>query len=237
MAPVDARLIALDARTGAPCADFGAHGEVHLDQNVVNAPDYHGEYAVTSPPAVVGHLVIVGSAVADGHRALAPSGVVRAYDARTGVLVWSWDPIARDSTRTGYDTWGGAGAHQTGAANVWSVISVDAARDLVFVPTTSPSPDFYGGQRLGQNLFANSVVALRASTGAMVWHFQVVHHDLWDYDAPAEPVLFTMHRDGKDIPALAQTTKMGHSVPSRSRDGRPVVPGRGATCAGQRCAG
>ena len=141
---------------------------------------------------------MVGSSVSDGSRAAAPNGVVRAFDARTGALKWSWDPVARDASQAGYDTWRGAAAHSTGAANAWSIISADPARDLVFVPVGSASPDFYGGERLGQNLFANSVVALRASTGQLVWHFQAVHHDLWDYDIPSQPVLFSLRRDGRE---------------------------------------
>jgi quinoprotein glucose dehydrogenase len=223
VAPVDARLIALDSRTGTPCKDFGLRGQVLLGRDVVNPPT-KGEYAVTSPPAVVNGMVIVGSAVADGRRAAAPSGVVRAFDARTGALKWSWDPIARDSTETGYETWIGPNAHTTGAANAWSIISVDSARDLVFVPTGSASPDFFGGGRLGQNLFANSVVALRASTGRIVWHFQAVHHDLWDYDVPAQPVLFTMHRGGREIPALAQATKTGFLFILDRETGKPLFP-------------
>jgi quinoprotein glucose dehydrogenase len=224
VAPVDARLIALDARTGKPCDEFGTHGQVSLIHDLVNDPAYKGEYAVTSPPAVVNGLVIVGSAVGDGRRVASPSGVVRAFDARTGALKWSWDPVPRDSTQLGYDTWRGPQAHRTGAANAWSVFSTDSARDLVFVPTGSASPDFFGGERLGQNLFANSVVALRASTGQMVWHFQMVHHDLWDYDVPAQPVLFTMHRDGRTIAALAQTTKMGHVFLLDRETGTPLFP-------------
>ncbi|MEO8909817.1 MAG: pyrroloquinoline quinone-dependent dehydrogenase [Gemmatimonadaceae bacterium] len=224
VAPVDARLIALDARTGNPCTDFGQWGQIDLSRGVVNEPEYKGEFSVTSPPAIIGDLVIVGSTVADGHRAHSPAGVVRAFDARTGALRWSWDPVPRDSTQVGYNTWRGTSAHLTGAANAWSIISVDSARDLVFVPTGSASPDFFGGERLGQNLFANSVVALRASTGKMVWHFQVVHHDLWDYDVPAEPVLFTMHRGGKEIPALIQTTKMGHVFILNRETGAPLFP-------------
>src|SRR5206468_11564113 len=118
-----------------------------------------------SPPAIVNGLVIVGSAIGDGRRAAAPSGVVRAFDARTGTLRWSWDPIARESTQPGYDTWIGPNAHRAGAANVWSIISVDTARDLIFVPTGSASPDFFGGERLGQNLFANCIVALQLEIG------------------------------------------------------------------------
>jgi quinoprotein glucose dehydrogenase len=224
VAPVDARLIALDARTGAPCADFGEQGQIHLDRGLLNAPAYQSEYSVTSPPAIANHLVVVGSSVSDNKRAAAPNGVVRAFDARTGALRWQWDPIARQPSDPGYDTWRGPAAHATGAANAWSVISVDATRDLVFVPVGSASPDFYGGERLGQNLFANSVVALRASTGALVWHFQAVHHDLWDYDVPAQPVLFTLHRDGRDVPALAQATKMGHLFLLNRETGEPLFP-------------
>ena len=220
---VDGRLIALDARSGEPCADFGSHGQVVLTNGLVNAPA-KGEYEVTSPPAVVDGLVIIGSTVADGQRAASPSGVVRAFDARTGALRWSWDPIARDASQAGYDTWRGPNAHRTGAANAWSVMSVDSARDLVFIPTGSASPDFYGGERLGENLFANSVVAVRASTGKMIWYFQMVHHDLWDYDVPAQPMLFTMHRNGKAIPALAQTTKMGFVFILDRSTGKPLFP-------------
>jgi quinoprotein glucose dehydrogenase len=222
--PVDARLIALDARTGAPCAGFGERGQVHLDRDLLNAPAYKGEYSVTSPPAIVNGLVVVGSSVSDGGRAATPNGIVRAFDARTGMLKWAWDPIAREPGAAGYDTWRGPAAHATGAANAWSIISADPSRDLVFVPVGSASPDFYGGERLGQNLFANSVVALRASTGKLVWHFQAVHHDLWDYDIPAQPVLFTMHRDGREIPALAQPTKMGFLFILNRATGEPLFP-------------
>lgn len=223
VASVDTRLIALDARTGRPCADFGDHGVVRLG-DVRNPAQYTGEYEITSPPAVVRGLLIVGSTVADNVRAQAPSGVVRAFDARTGALRWAWDPVPRTPRDSGYGTWRGTGAHETGAANAWSIISVDSARDLVFVPTGSASPDFFGGDRLGANLYANSVVALRASTGAMVWHFQAVHHDLWDYDVPAEPVLFTWHHDGKEVPAVAATTKMGHVFLLDRETGRPLFP-------------
>ena len=224
VATVDARLVALDGRTGSLCSDFGSHGQIDLTRGLETAPQFKGEFAVTSPPAIVGELVIVGATVADNQRAAAPPGVVRAFDARTGVLRWSWDPVPRHPSESGYDTWRGDSAHLTGAANAWSIISVDSARDLVFIPTGSASPDFYGGERLGQNLYANSVVALRASTGKMAWHYQMVHHDLWDYDVPAQPVLFTMHRDGRDMPALVQTTKMGYVFVLDRLTGQPLFP-------------
>jgi quinoprotein glucose dehydrogenase len=187
VAPVDARLIALDARTGAPCAEFGEGGQIHLDRGLLNAPAYNSEYSITSPPAIVNGLVVVGSSVSDGTRAASPNGIVRAFDARTGALKWTWDPVPREASEPGYDTWRGPAARATGAANAWSIISVDAARNLVFVPVGSASPDFYGGERLGQNLFANSIVALRASTGTRVWHFQAVHHDLWTTTSRRSP--------------------------------------------------
>src|SRR5690606_39924484 len=115
------------------------------------------------------------------------SGEVRAFDARTGELRWSWDPIPQDPADPAYDEWGGAMAHRTGAANAWSILVADPERDLVFIPTGSAAPDYYGALRLGDNRYANSVVALRASTGELVWSFQTVRHDLWDYDNAAPP--------------------------------------------------
>lgn len=176
VAPIDARLIALDAATGKACADFGDNGQVQLLTGLRRGPEWAGEYEETSPPAILNGLVIVGSAIADNSRAAAPTGEVRAFDARTGKLRWTWHPL--DDT-----------AH-VGAANAWSMISVDPERNLVFVPTGSASPDYYGGLRKGDNRHANSIVALRGDTGAVVWSFQTVHHDLWDYDVPTQPVLF-----------------------------------------------
>ena len=124
-----------------------------------------GNIAETSPPTVVGDLVIVGSSLGDNQRFDYPPGVIRAYNVKTGELVWSWNPIPQDPADSAYATWNGPKAHQTGGANAWSILSVDAARDLLFVPTTSPSPDYYGGERIGKNTNANSLVALRASTG------------------------------------------------------------------------
>jgi quinoprotein glucose dehydrogenase len=226
VAPVDARLIALDAATGKPCGDFGTVGQVDLTVGLRNPPAYKGEYEVTSPPAIFGDLVIVGSAVGDNYRADAPSGVVRAFDARTGAQKWTWDPIPRDSSELGYDTWQGPIAHQTGAANAWSLISVDAKRGLIFIPVGSASPDFFGGERLGANLFANSVVALHATTGKIAWHFQAVHHDLWDYDIPSQPVLVSLRRNGSGpaVDAVVVTTKMGHVFVLDRTTGVPIFP-------------
>jgi len=218
----DARLIALDARTGRPCADFGEAGEVDLARGVGRL-DWPGEYQVTSPPAVIRDLVVVGSAVADNRRVDAPSGVVRAYDARTGALRWSWNPLPET-----LDPVAGAlppGADYTlGTPNVWAPMSVDAERDLVFAPTGNSSPDFYGGHRGDADRYASSVVALRGSTGEVVWSFQTVHHDLWDYDVPAQPSLVDLRRDGRSVPAVIQTTKMGHVFVLERETGRPLFP-------------
>lgn len=203
---IDGRLIALDAATGRPAGSFGKDGAVDLRKGVGGT----GDIAETSPPAVIGDLVIVGSSLGDNQRFNYPQGLIRAYNVRTGELVWSWDPIPRDPADSAYTTWNGPKAHQTGGANAWSILSVDAARDLLFVPTTSPSPDYYGGERIGKNLRANSMVALRASTGKLVWSFQVVHHDLWDFDIAAQPVLIDLERDGRKVPAVVVGTKMGH---------------------------
>ncbi|PYV07235.1 MAG: hypothetical protein DMG07_29280 [Acidobacteria bacterium] len=217
---LDARLIALDAATGSCCADFGAGGQVDLFQGAGNAS--RGDNEVTSPPAIIGDLVVVGSAIGDNQRADDASGVVRAFDARTGALRWSWDPIPRRRDDPARTTWAGDSADSSGAANAWSVLSADPERGLVFVPTGSASPDFYGGERRGDNRYANSVVALRASSGEVVWHFQVVHHDVWDYDVPAQPALVTVRRDGREIPAVAQTTKMGLVFALDRETGEPL---------------
>src|SRR6201986_692145 len=170
----DARVIALDARTGTPCADFGDKGEVKLDVGMKLL--WPGEFQITSAPVVVRGIVIVGSSISDNARVDAPSGAVRAFDARSGKPRWSWDPLA------------GSGI-EAGSANVWAPMSADEARGLVFLPTSSPSPDFFGGKRPGNDANANSVVALRAETGEVAWAVQTVHHDVWDYDLPAQPTL------------------------------------------------
>ncbi len=217
VATIDGRLIELDSKTGKLIASFGSNGTVDLKKDV-------GRIQVTSPPAVIGDLIITGSTMGDNWRFDFPSGVVRAYDVRSGKLIWSWDPIPRKSSDQGFDTWKGPKALQTGAANAWAPLSVDIERDLVFVPTTCPSPDYYGGERLGDNLFANSIVALKASTGEVQWHFQTVHHDIWDYDNPAQPLLLDMEKDGKSIPAVLLVTKMGHIFVLNRENGEHLFP-------------
>jgi quinoprotein glucose dehydrogenase len=208
LATIDARLIALDAATGRPCADFGASGQIDLTGGIPNITR-RGEYEETSAPAVVDDLVIVGSSIADNDRVKSPSGAVRAFDARTGALRWTWHPLADDIA-------------PTGAGNVWSTISVDAERGLVFLPTGSASPDYQGFARRGDNRWANSVVALRVRSGELVWGFQLVHHDLWDYDVASQPVLGTLRRGGAEVPVVIQGSKHGNLFVLERTTGKPV---------------
>ena len=208
VATIDARLIALDAATGKAVAGFGDNGEVNLRNGLRIASRGFSDYEETSPPAIVGDTVIVGSGIADNAATDQASGEVRGFDAATGKLKWTWDPLP--------------GLPKTGAANAWSVIVSDPARNLVFVPTGSASPDYYGGERLGDNLFANSVVALNAQTGKRVWHFQTVHHDLWDYDVAAPPILFDVRRGGQNVAAVGVGSKSGNFFVLDRATGKPV---------------
>jgi quinoprotein glucose dehydrogenase len=191
-AAIDGQLISLDARSGEFCLGFGEGGVVDLVAGLRNKQSYGDEYEETSPPAVIGDLIVVGSAIADNNSDVGASGEVRAFDARSGALRWTWNPVPQDPKDPAYATWKGAAGVRSGGANTWSIIAADPQRDLVFLPTTSPAVDYYGVTRLGDNRYANSIVALRASTGKLVWHFQTVHHDLWDYDNAAPPALITL---------------------------------------------
>ena len=224
VAPIDGRIIALDARDGGSCSGFGDGGSVDLRRRLRNAPFEWEEYEVTSPPAIVNGIIVVGSAVADNNRTDAASGEVRGFDARTGALRWTWDPVPQDSTDAAYASWRGANAHRTGAANAWSVIAVDSARDLVFIPSGSASPDYFGGERLGDDRWANSIVALRGSTGKLVWGFQTVHHDLWDYDNASPPLLATITRDGRSVDVVMQANKNAMLYVLDRATGVPVFP-------------
>jgi quinoprotein glucose dehydrogenase len=221
----DSELIALDAATGRPCSDFGENGRVSLREGIGPAPAW--EYYPTSPPIVIGDVVVIGALVADSLRTDAPAGVVRGFDVRTGALRWAWDPVppgwrtARESGRTE----GKAGElYQSGTPNVWAPISADAERGLVFVPTGNPAPDSYGGNRNGLDYYGSSTVALDARTGEVVWHFQYVHHDVWDYDTASQPTLFEIDGVGGGAPGLAQATKMGHVFLLNRETGKPLYP-------------
>jgi quinoprotein glucose dehydrogenase len=219
---LDARLIALDAATGTPCADFGSNGSVDL--NIGSRPRDVGNYLVTSPPVIWNDLVITGSAVGDNRAVDNELGIVRAFDARTGALVWTWDPIPRTPDNPVYHEWTDTSARITGAANAWSVLSIDTQRGLLYVPVGSASPDFFGGERPGDNRHANSLVALDAATGAVVWAQQLVHHDVWDYDMPAQPVLIDMKRGNETVAAVVQATKMGMLFVFNRVTGAPLFP-------------
>jgi len=205
----DARLIALDAKTGAPCADFGSNGEVKID--IGKSLLWPGEFQITSAPVVTRGVVVVGSAIADNARVEAPLGTVRAFDARSGAPRWSFDPLIHD----------GIGA---GHANVWAPMSADDERGLLFLPTTSPSPDFWGGKRPGNNAHANSVVALKSETGELAWSFQTVHHDVWDYDLPAQPTLAHIDTGDGLRDVVIQPTKQGFVFVLDRDTGKPVWP-------------
>jgi len=212
-ATLDARLIAVDGITGLPCEDFGWHGAVDLRQ----VGNYRlGWYHMTSPPIVMDGVVVVGSAIDDNARAEMPAGVVRGYDAVTGALLWKWDPL-RAPKDVPADKW------RTGAGNAWSIISGDPARHLIYVPTGSASPDYFGGLRPGDDRWANSVVALRPRTGAMVWGFQLVHHDLWDYDTAAPPLVASFTRNGRKVAAVFAGNKTGMIYVLDPDTGKPVI--------------
>ena len=215
---IDGRLIAIDAKTGQPVQSFGVNGQVDLKKG------FGKNVSVTSPPSVINNIVIVGSSLGDNTRRDETHGTVRAFDVHTGKTVWTWDPIPRESADPAYSTWETEKSHSTGAANVWTILSTDPGNNLVFVPTSSPSPDYYGGERPGQNLYGNSVVALNATTGKHVWHFQVVHHDLWDYDIAAQPLLTEVPFNGKNVPVVIVGTKMGHIFVLDRLSGKPLFP-------------
>ncbi|PQA88795.1 pyrroloquinoline quinone-dependent dehydrogenase [Marinicaulis flavus] len=218
----DYRLNAVDAKTGEPCASFGAGGTVHIDPGMSLV--WPGEFQITSAPTVAGDVVVVGSSIGDNSRVAAPRGTVRAYDVRTGALRWTFDPIPRAAGAVNAGDWQGAQPPVEGHANAWAPMSYDAARNLLFVPTSSPSPDFFGGLRPGDNRYADSVVALDASTGEVVWSFQTVHHDVWDYDLPSQPGLYTVWRDGERHDVVAQTTKTGFVFVLDRDTGEPFLP-------------
>jgi quinoprotein glucose dehydrogenase len=219
---LDARLLALDADTGRPCADFGGGGQLDLTRGI-RIRDV-GAYLVTSPPAVYRNVIVVGSAIGDNRAANVERGVIRGFDATSGAQLWAFDPLPDSAAHPAAGEWNPAQAAATGAGNAWGVMSVDAEHGLVLIPTGSASPDFYGGLRLGSDRFANSLLALEAASGALVWHQQLVHHDLWDFDLAAQPVLGDFTVWGAPVPAVIQATKTGMVYVFERTHGRPLVP-------------
>ncbi len=217
------KLIAIDAATGKPIRSFGTDGVVDLTAQL-RRPTNRAHYTNTSPPVVHGNLVIVGNGVGDRLRYRNDTpGDVQAFDVRTGRRVWSFHTVP-DSGEYGWKTWEEGSYAYMGHTNVWAPMSLDAKRGLLFLPVSTPTNDWYGGDRKGDNLFAESVVALDARTGKRVWHYQVVHHGLWDYDLPAPPVLATITWNGRPRDVVAVPSKTAWVYVLDRVTGRPIWP-------------
>ncbi|MDG2278331.1 MAG: pyrroloquinoline quinone-dependent dehydrogenase [Pseudomonadales bacterium] len=223
-------LICVDARSGHPCRGFGNGGHVDLTQGLPradrNSRDYLNAmlYSVQSPPIVVGDTVVHGSSIADRRvNKEAVPGWVRAWDVRTGEHKWDFHTVP-EAGEEGVETWKNDSWRYSGNANVWPYLSGDEELGIVYLPTGTPTNDYYGGHRLGENLFAESIVAVEADTGRKVWHFQAIHHGLWDYDFPTAPNLLDVVVDGKPIKALAQVSKQGFLYAFDRATGEPIWP-------------
>jgi len=214
-------LYALDATTGKAIPGFGTQGRIDLRENLGRGPATSQSIVLSSPGIVYKELVIVGGR--NPETIPAPPGDIRAYDVRTGKLRWSFHTIPHPG-EFGYDTWPRDAWKTSGAANNWAGMSLDPQRGIVYAPTGSAAFDFYGADRIGDDLFANSLIALNAETGRRTWHFQAVHHDIWDRDFPSPPALLTVKRDGKQIDAIAQTTKQGFVYLFDRTNGKPLFP-------------
>jgi quinoprotein glucose dehydrogenase len=216
------RLFSLDAETGAPVSSFGNGGTVSLTDLPRMSDVRHATQS--SPPVVYQDLVIVGSQVPDRVQMPDPVGYVQAFHARTGKRVWTFSVIPQSEKDPGAETWENESWRTNGHGNVWAPMALDQARGLLYLPTSTPSSDYYGGERPGANLFAESLVCLEAATGKIKWHFQMVHHGLWDYDNPTSPNLMTLTVDGKRIDAVAQVTKQGFTYVFDRVTGEPIWP-------------
>ncbi len=216
----DGRLMALDAKTGQPAAGFGDNGTIHLRAGVADQFPATAAYSITSPPAIFKDLIIVGPSTQENVSA-GPSGDPRAFDARTGKLVWRFHTVPRPG-EPGADTWPEGGWKDRAGPSLWGPITLDTERGMVFLPVGNPADSFYGADRKGINLYSNSVVALDAATGKLRWHYQMVHHDIFDYDIAAPPALIDVKRDGRTIPAVVETTKQGLLFILDRLTGKPV---------------
>ena len=219
----DAHLWAIDAKSGLPAKEFGDGGKVDLTKAIPNAlaPQL---YMMTSPPVICRNLVIVGSSIHDGPQyKQMPRGDVQTFDVRTGKPGWIFHAVPQ-ANEFGVETWKNDSWKYTGNTNVWTLMTVDEETGYVYLPFSTPTNDWYGGHRLGDNLFADSLVCVDGATGKRIWHFQTIHHGLWDYDLPAAPVLCTIHVDGRTIKAVAQITKTGFVFVFDRANGKPVWP-------------
>lgn len=219
-AAVQSYVYALSAETGRPIPEFGHEGRIDLRADLSRPPEGQS-IDLTTPGVIYKDLLILGGRTPEALPA--PFGDIRAYDVRTGVLRWSFHTIPRPG-EFGYETWPKNAWTYSGAANNWAGMAVDTKRGIVYVPTGSAASDFYGADRIGDNLFANSLIALNAETGQRIWHFQGVKHDIWDRDFPSPPSLVTVRRDGKQVDAVAQTTKQGWVYLFDRTNGRPLFP-------------
>jgi quinoprotein glucose dehydrogenase len=214
-------LYAIDAQTGRPATGFGTNGRVDIKEGL--GRDVSGLYVVSTTPGVVfGNLLFLPLRVGEGPAPAAP-GHIRAYDIRTGKIAWTFHTIPYPGEE-GADTWPPDAWTYVGGANCWAGMALDEGRGILYVPTGSAAFDFWGGNRIGQDLYANCLLALDANTGRRLWHFQFVHHDLWDRDLPAPPSLLTVKRNGQQIDAVAQTTKSGHVFVFNRQTGEPLFP-------------
>src|ERR1035441_9065273 len=220
LAPVVNYLYALDAKTGSPIESFGDKGRIDLRENLRGDPKLQSLY-VSSPGSIYKDLIIIGDG--EPENLPAPPGDIRAFDVRTGQLRWTFHTIPHPG-EPGYETWPPDAWKTAGAANNWAGMALDVVRGIVYVPTGSAVMDFYGGDRLGDDLYANTLLALDANTGKRLWHFQGVHHDIWDRDFPAQPALFTFQKDGKTVEALAQISKQGYLYLFERLTGKPLFP-------------
>ena len=213
-------LYALDPATGKPISSFGSNGRVDLREDLGRDPESLS-VSLNTPGVIYKNLIIVGSSLPE--TIPSPPGDIRAYDVRTGKLTWSFHTIPHPR-EPGYETWSPDSWKTSGAANNWCGMAIDLERGIVYVPTGSAVPDFYGAGRLGDNLYANTLLALDAATGKLIWHFQGIHHDIWDRDFPSPPLLLNVRRNGKTIPAVVQTTKQGILYVFDRTNGKPIFP-------------
>lgn len=221
IATADKRLLAIDASSGAACEDFGDAGTVNVDVLIRSTLPAEGVDAtqLLSPPAVVQDVVAVSSTSNKFESANSVNGAIRGFDARTGKLRWTFDPLVRDAS-TGLEPT----PAEVGGGNNWTPMSVDNERDLLFIPTASPAPNYWGVHRPGDNRYANSIIAIRGNTGEVVWHFQTLHHDVWDRDVGSPPIVVDIRRDEETVPAVIQLVKTGMVFVFNRETGEPLFP-------------